>query len=838
MLFEKRFTGRDKERRIFLEALKTPQAPNEYRLLTFYGVGGQGKSELSRYFQNLVRDHDGLNFSEWANKQGNSPEYHVAPLDFGFVESRDPAEALFKLRGALTLAGAKIDFFHFDLTFSYYLAKASPGVDMRQRYSVLFSDTHSLFYDLILFGTLVPEPTISVPSMIIGTLGKHLQNYKSRQRDWYNSEGKRLEAQLKLLDQQKLLEVLPKYLGKDLEVSFTSSDLPRLVFTFDTYEALWETKPQQIGLGSHAVDGWVRDLVSACPGALFIFFGRDSLKWDNFSKSHKRRNYTSMLESNQHRLDGLSKSDANLFLKAAGIWQPQIRRAIIASSAGLPFYLGLQLETYHEITDGVDVPTASDFGGHEGEVITNFLRHLNDHQESALHVLAQARQFDRELFEHLKSTFFNGSPVSFTRFIEHSFVRKQQGANQYVMHQLMREHLLDYLKREEPESYAKVHTFLFEHYDERAKVEDIKKISPVQEIALIEAAYHKSMVDKAGFAEWLYERIKVFYKSFSRQRLLEPLLLQAIEITEQVGGESHPSYAQCLDFLAGLLQNMARYDEAESRYRQVIQVVEQKLTKTHLKDAVDLLISACKGLAGVLRDKGGYGNYRESEWFIVQALRLVEQADGKEHQNYAVCLNDLAELYYLMGYYRKAEELFRRVIEIDEETLDERTIDENPIYAKHLSNLSVALRSTRDAERYEEAERVAHQAATITKKAFNEVHPRYATSLNNLALILHDRGRYEGTQARYEKAEIYYQKAETHYWDAIKIDKQTIGEAHPEYGIRLDNLAILLRDMNRCTEAEPLCRQAIEILSASLGVNHSHTQTARRNHQDILECLE
>ena len=114
---EKRFTDREEQRRIFLEKLTIPQAPNEYRLLTFYGVGGQGKRKLSRYFQNLAHDHDNRTFSEWARQQGSLLEYYVAPLDFGTAESRDPANALFKLRSSL--AGTGINFFHFDLAFSY-----------------------------------------------------------------------------------------------------------------------------------------------------------------------------------------------------------------------------------------------------------------------------------------------------------------------------------------------------------------------------------------------------------------------------------------------------------------------------------------------------------------------------------------------------------------------------------------------------------------------------------------------------------------------------------------------------------------------------------------------
>ena len=156
-------------------------------------MGGQGKSGLAYYFQNLVRDHDDHNFNEWADQQDDLPEYHIAPLDFSFAESRDPAEALFKLRGAL--ANTKIDFFHFDLAFSYYLAKVSPGVNMREKYSSLFDNKHSLFYDLILLGSLIPDPAIISASVIIGTHWKYLVKHKSRQADCFISQGKKLEVQ-------------------------------------------------------------------------------------------------------------------------------------------------------------------------------------------------------------------------------------------------------------------------------------------------------------------------------------------------------------------------------------------------------------------------------------------------------------------------------------------------------------------------------------------------------------------------------------------------------------------------------------------------------------------
>ncbi|WP_295427851.1 hypothetical protein [uncultured Thiodictyon sp.] len=48
----------------------------------------------------------------------------------------------------------------------------------------------------------------------------------------------------------------------------------------DTYEALWSDRPDKAGAAALETDAWVRELVAAAPGVLFVFFGRERLGWD------------------------------------------------------------------------------------------------------------------------------------------------------------------------------------------------------------------------------------------------------------------------------------------------------------------------------------------------------------------------------------------------------------------------------------------------------------------------------------------------------------------------------------------------------------------------------
>ncbi|MEM6577310.1 MAG: tetratricopeptide repeat protein [Pseudomonadota bacterium] len=107
---------------------------------------------------------------------------------------------------------------------------------------------------------------------------------------------------------------------------------------------------------------------------------------------------------------------------------------------------------------------------------------------------------------------------------------------------------------------------------------------------------------------------------------------------------------------------------------------------------------------------------------------------------------------------------------------------------------------------FEEAVTLYREAMEIDKATIGEQHPHYAIRLNNLASVVRAQGQYE--------------QAETLFRQAIEIGKTTIGEDHPAYAMRLNNLGETLGLQGRFQEAEALYRQAIEIDKATIGVAH------------------
>ncbi|NEQ87226.1 MAG: tetratricopeptide repeat protein [Moorea sp. SIO2I5] len=65
--------------------------------------------------------------------------------------------------------------------------------------------------------------------------------------------------------------------------------------------------------------------------------------------------------------------------------------------------------------------------------------------------------------------------------------------------------------------------------------------------------------------------------------------------------------------------------------------------------------------------------------------------------------------------------------------------------------------------------------------------------------------------------------------------KQLLGENHPDVATSLNNLAGLYYNQGRYSEAEPLYQQALEIAVQQLGENHPNTQTISRNLSRLLD---
>ncbi len=88
-------------------------------------------------------------------------------------------------------------------------------------------------------------------------------------------------------------------------------------------------------------------------------------------------------------------------------------------------------------------------------------------------------------------------------------------------------------------------------------------------------------------------------------------------------------------------------------------------------------------------------------------------------------------------------------------------------------------------------------------------------SMNNLALVLGDLGRYN--------------EAEQMHRQAFELREKVLGREHPDTLTSMDNLAWTLRSLGRYDKAEQMHRQAFELREKVLGPKHPHTLASMNN---------
>ena len=120
-----------------------------------------------------------------------------------------------------------------------------------------------------------------------------------------------------------------------------------------------------------------------------------------------------------------------------------------------------------------------------------------------------------------------------------------------------------------------------------------------------------------------------------------------------------------------------------------------------------------------------------------------------------------------------------------------------------------------DQGRYSEAEPLYLKSLALRKQLLGEAHPDVAASLNNLACLYYSQGRYS--------------EAEPLFQEALALRKQLLGEAHPDVAHSINNLALLYKSQGRYSEAELLYQSALALYEQLLGEAHPAVATSLNN---------
>ncbi len=287
----------------------------------------------------------------------------------------------------------------------------------------------------------------------------------------------------------------------------------------------------------------------------------------------------------------------------------------------------------------------------------------------------------------------------------------------------------------------------------------------------------------------------------------EALYKRTIETLTQTYGAEHAFVVTVQNDLALLLEGEGRLDEALPIFEHVA-AVKTRIFGDHHPETLD----SANGLANVLYV---LGRYAEAEAIFVRTLAGLRTSLGDGHPKTIICANSLARVYMRQERYAEAEPLCAEALARMRARfgeLDQRT-------ATTMSSLAQIYERQ---ERYDDAEPLFRRVVEIGDALFGEDEASSLIARNNLAQLYRLKGRLD-------LAEPILQRV-------VATARKTLPPNHWQFGACVLSYGIVLRDLQRHADSEPLLLEGHGILKAALGDGHTRTQNAAKSLLKLYEA--
>ncbi|MEZ4938749.1 MAG: tetratricopeptide repeat protein, partial [Crocinitomicaceae bacterium] len=207
-------------------------------------------------------------------------------------------------------------------------------------------------------------------------------------------------------------------------------------------------------------------------------------------------------------------------------------------------------------------------------------------------------------------------------------------------------------------------------------------------------------------------------------------------------------------YLGNLYIKKGDFKSAETAFGKCLKILENSVGKEHPEYANTI------NSMGVLYYQ--LGNYKKAEKYYAESIPLYQKIYGKEHPEYATICSNIGSLYMQMGgnttnpsdqklYWDQAEKFMEKVLQIDSATL--RT--NHPDFAIHLNNMAEL---NRYRNRADEAEKYYLATIKLEEELYGKTSFNSIATLNNMALF------YLGSE-KLDKAKQCAEKASQAYTD-------------------------------------------------------------------------
>jgi tetratricopeptide (TPR) repeat protein len=211
-----------------------------------------------------------------------------------------------------------------------------------------------------------------------------------------------------------------------------------------------------------------------------------------------------------------------------------------------------------------------------------------------------------------------------------------------------------------------------------------------------------------------------------------------------------------------------------------------------------------------------YANWPRCQTLFPHVLPMVEQKEpsskepsSREIDGWALLLNNTGWYALRQGFLGQAESMVLEAVRIRKKILG----SDEPSTLLSLNLLASVLA---DLGKYSEAESMHRQNLATREKVLGLDHPDTLVTMNNLALVLSRQGKYS--------------EAESMHRQTLATCEKVLGLNHPDTLQSMNNLALVLSRQGKYSEAESMHRQTLATRKKVLGLNHPDTLT-------IVYCL-
>ncbi|CAF1190818.1 unnamed protein product [Adineta ricciae] len=281
--------------------------------------------------------------------------------------------------------------------------------------------------------------------------------------------------------------------------------------------------------------------------------------------------------------------------------------------------------------------------------------------------------------------------------------------------------------------------------------------------------------------------------------------VKALEIYQKHLPLDHRLYSIAYYFMGASQYEMGDFPSALTNYQKALQILEKCLPHNH-PDLAQIYTSIASAYESL-------GEYSVAMPYAEKALEIQKRVLPSSHPNLGIAYNTIAVLHLSMG----NNILAHSNLEISRNILENSQFSNNPIMIKIYTNIGVLQHSLRN---YQEALSYFQKALAIVNKSLPSDHLSIASLHVNIGMIKSEMSDFSSAVEYLEKAlEIYKEPDLVDHWEFGRAHL-IMGSVHQRKADTYRELGLVQQSLGNFSSALCHYEEAVRIQKQSLGDHH------------------